>query len=111
MSPTIDTANSEMDASGASFVPMMDLTHDDDDTKSHMSDVPLQGPASAKFPSNISALVSLSQAGSDPVRNVHSLQTIPNQTGVNPWQLHHPVAFPQSVPAVLGPQEAGQMFT
>ena len=34
-----------MDTSGASSVPKMDLTHDDDDTGFHMSDI----PASAKF--------------------------------------------------------------
>ena len=35
------TMDSEMDASGR-FVPMLDLTHDDDDTDSHMSDILLQ---------------------------------------------------------------------
>ena len=41
-----------MDRSGARFVPMVDLTHDGDDTDSHMSDIPLQLPASAYFPLN-----------------------------------------------------------
>ena len=51
---------------------MVDLTHDDDDTNSHMSDIPLQLLASANFPSNNSALVTFSQARSDPVQNVQS---------------------------------------
>ena len=43
---SINTMNSEMDTSGR-FVPLVDLTHDDDDTHSHVSDIPLQLPASA----------------------------------------------------------------
>ena len=41
------------------------------------------------------------------MRNVQSLQPIPNQTGVNPWQLQ----TLHSAPAVLGPQEAVQLAT
>ena len=89
-----------MDPSGARFLPKVDLAHDDDDTRSRMSDIPLQLPASAQFSA---------EAGSDPVRNVFSLQPIPNQTGVNPWQLQNPAIQPQSVPAVLGPQETVQL--
>ena len=48
-----------------------------------------------------------SPAGSEPVRHVHSLQPIPNQTGLDLWQLQNP----QSVPAALGPQEAVQLVT
>ena len=44
-------------------------------------------------------------AGGDSMQNVHCLQPIPSETGVNPWQLKYPVTHPQSVPAVLGPQE------
>ena len=76
---SVNTMNSEMDASGR-FVPIVDLTRDDDDTTFHMSDIPLQLPAIVHFPSNNSAQVTFSQAGSDPVQNVHSLQPIPNQT-------------------------------
>ena len=52
--------NSEMDTSGARFVPMVAFTHNDDGTNSHKSDIPLQLPASANVPSNTSALGSQS---------------------------------------------------
>ena len=65
----VNTVNSEMDTSRARFVPVEDLTHDDDGTNSHMSDIPLQLPASAHFPSNITALVTFSQAWSDLVQH------------------------------------------
>ena len=84
-----------VDASGARFAPIVDVTHDDDDTKSHMSDILLQLPASVKYPLNNSVLATLSPAGGDPVRNAHSLQPKPNQTGG----------------AVLAPQEAVQLVT
>ena len=45
------------------------------------------------------------------MQNVHSLNPIPNQTGANPWQLQYPFTYPQSVPAVLGPQETVQLVT
>ena len=89
----------------------MDFTHDDDDTNSHVFVIPLQRPASAKVSLNTSALVTLSQAGGDPVRSDHSLQPIPNKTGVNPWQLQYPVAYPHSVRAAIGLQEAVQLVT
>ena len=44
------TTNSEMDMSGW-FVPIVDVTNDDDDTNSHRSDIPLQLPASANVSS------------------------------------------------------------
>ena len=69
---SINAMNSEMGTSGGSFVQIVDLTRDDDDTNSHKSDIPSQLPASATFLSNNSALVMLSQAGDDPVQNVHS---------------------------------------
>ena len=94
---SFNTTNSEMDTSGARFVPIVDVTHDDDDTNSHMSDIPLQVPANINIPSNSSAEVTFSQAGSDTVQNVDSIQPIPNQTGVNPWQLQYPLTYPQSV--------------
>ena len=76
-----------------------------------MSDIPLQLPAGAHVPSNSAALVTFSQgAGSDPVPNAHSLQPIPHQTSVSPWQILYPVTYPQRVPAVLGPQ-AVQLVT
>ena len=59
---SINTTNREMDTSGATFVPEVDLTHDDDDTNSHRSDIPLQLPARANSPSNHSALLTFSRA-------------------------------------------------
>ena len=56
-------------------------------------------------------IVTFSQAGSDPVRNVHSLQPMPKLTGVNPWQLLYLCTHLQSVPAVLGLQETVQLVT
>ena len=41
---SIHTMNSEMDTNGLRFVPIVDLTRDDDDACSHMSDIPLQLP-------------------------------------------------------------------
>ena len=83
--------NSEMDTSGARFVPIADSTRDDDDANFRVSRIPSQLPTSAKVSSNSSALVMFSQGGSDPMQNVHSLQPIPSQTGVNLWQLQLPV--------------------
>ena len=39
------------------FVPIVDLTHDDEDENSHMSDIPLQLPESAGVASQNSASV------------------------------------------------------
>ena len=103
--------NSEMDTSGARFVSIVGLTHDDVDTNSDVSDISLHFPASANVSSNNSALVTFSQAGCDPVQNVYSLHLIPNQTGVHPWQRQYPVTYPQSVPALLGREESVQMIT
>ena len=105
--------NSEIDTSGARFVSVVGST-DDDDADSHMYDIPLQLPASANTPSNNSALVTFSQSGSDPVQNVHSLQTDIKTDRENPWHLQSPVTYPlppQSVLANLGPQEAIQLVT
>ena len=76
---------------------MVVFSHDDDedDTIFHMSDIPLQLPASAKFPSNGSALATFSQAGSDPMQNVHSIRPIPSQTRVKPWQSQYLDTYPQ----------------
>ena len=90
---------------------VVDMTHDDDDANSHMSDIPLLLPASANISSNNSAVVTFSQVGSDLLQNVHSLQPIQIQTRVNPWQLRYPVTYPKCVPAVPGPQEAVQSVT
>ena len=96
-----------MNTSGARFVPRAALTHDDVDTNSDMSDISLHFPASANVSSKISALVTFSQAGGDPVQNVCSLHPKPNQTGVHPWQRQYPVTYPQSVFAVLGRKTIG----
>ena len=77
--------NSEVDMSGARFVPIVDSTIDDDNTRPHVSDIPLQLPVSAKFCSNNSPLVLTSWR--QPQQNVHSLQPIPNQTCVNLWTI------------------------
>ena len=58
--------------------PLVDLTHDDKDVNSHMSDIPLQLPASANDSSNTSAWVTFSQADGDPVQDAHSLHPMPN---------------------------------
>ena len=83
----------------------------DEDTHSHMSDTPLQLPTSANVATNNSASVTFSQAEGDFMRNVASLHPIPSQTGVNPWQIQYPSAFPHGSPAVLGPQETVQLVT
>ena len=62
---------------------------------SHMSDISLQLPASAHVSTNNSALVKFSQAGSDPMQHVHSLQPIPNQTRMDPWRSQYPTAYRQ----------------
>ena len=72
--------NNEIDVSGR-FVPTVDLTHYDDDTNSHMSDLPQQLLACANVSANNSALATFSQAGDDSTQYVHSLKPIPNLTG------------------------------
>ena len=72
---SVSTASSEMDTSGARFVPTVDVTHNDDDTNSHVSDIWLQLPASAHFPSKISALVTFPQAGRKGMQNVQPADT------------------------------------
>ena len=52
-----------------------------------------------------------SPADGDPVQNVNSHLPIPIQTGANPWQLQHHATYPQSVPAVLGLEEAVRLLT
>ena len=88
--PSVPDADANMDMSGTRLLPKMNLTHDDDDTNFHMFDIPLQPSASPKFTSKNSALATLSPAGCDPVRNVHSLVLVPNQTGQNSWQKQKP---------------------
>ena len=46
---SVNTANGEMDTSGERLLPKVDMTHDNDDTISHVSDIPLQLPARAFF--------------------------------------------------------------
>ena len=45
------------------------------------------------------------------MRNVPSLHPIPSQTGLNPWQIQCPSAYPQRSPAVLGHHETVQLVT
>ena len=77
------------------FVPPVDVTHDDGDRKSHMSDIPLQLPASASVASNNYALVTFSQAEDDFMRNVPGLYPILSQTGGNPWHSQYHSAHGQ----------------
>ena len=100
-----------MDTSGARFVPTVDLTHDDDDTHSRMSDIPLQLPASAHSVEQFCIGNVSHTLGGDPVQNVHNLGPIPNQTRVNPWQFQYLVTYLQSSLAVLGTHEAVQLVT
>ena len=102
--------SSELDMAGK-CVPIVDLTHDDEDTHSHMFDVPLQLPASANAASNYSALGTFWQVEGDLMRNASSFHPMPSQTGVHPWQLRYPKTYPQDSQAVLGPQETVQLVT
>ena len=61
---SINTGNSGMDTRVARFAPLVDLTHDEEDTNILTCPIfCLQLPTSARFPSNNSALVTFSQAG------------------------------------------------
>ena len=75
-----------MDMSGR-FVPTVDLTRDSDGTHSHMSDIPLQLPASANAPSNNAALVTVSQVGRDLMQKKcsQSLSVAKSEWEI-PWQ-------------------------
>ena len=100
-----------MDTSGARFVPIVDLTDDDGDTISHMSEIPLQLPTSANASSNNSALVTFAQAGerSRATRSLSPTDTKSDQC--ESFALMYPATYPQCVPAVLGPQEVVQLVT
>ena len=78
--------HNELDMAGR-FVPIEDLTRDDEDGNSHVSDIPLRLPASANAASRNSALETFSHAEGDHMRNVPCLHPTPNQTGANPGQL------------------------
>ena len=92
--PNVPNADANLDTSGARFVPIVDLS---DDTH------PLQRPGSA----HLALSKSRSHQQGRPVRNVHSLRPIPNQTGLHPWQSQN---F-QCVLAALGSQKADQLCT
>ena len=100
-----------MDTSGARFVPIVDLTDDDGDTISHMSEIPLQLPTSANASSNNSALVTFAQAGerSRATRSLSPTDTKSDQC--ESFALMYPATYPQCVLAVLGPQEVVQLVT
>ena len=82
---SINGVKSEMGTSGARFVPTVDLTRDDDDTNSHMSDVPLQLPVSAHV--LVTFAQSLTDTKSDRCKSL-AITKIPG-------------TYLQSVPAVL----------
>ena len=132
--PNTSLTKANMDTSGARLVPPVDLTRDDDDTNSRMSDIPLQLPAGAVsnryhirqdwilgnytisfhllkvyFPLNNSALVTLSQAGR---RRVKCSQTLTDTKSdrIESLAILNPVPSLQSVFAALGPQEAFQLL-
>ena len=88
--------NSEMDMSGR-FVPTVDFDAMKDDDKFSFIRLPAEAFRECTC-----------KLGSDPMQNFHSLQPIPNQTGLNPGQLQCLVTDP-SVLAVPGPQESGSM--
>ena len=88
-------SNSEMDMCGKFLVTVV-LTRDDDDTNSHVSDIPLSLPAIAHVASDNSALVTFSHADSNLMRHVPSLHPISRQTWVNLWQLRYPSTYPQT---------------
>ena len=77
-----------MDTGGARFVPIVDLTHHDDDTNSHPT-IPLQLPVSVYVSANNSALVTFSEAGSDFRAKCSRSPPIPNQTSGNRWQVQY----------------------
>ena len=85
------------------FAPIVDLTHDDDDTNSHMSDIP--------FPSNSSALVTLSQAWARPRAKCSLSATDTKSDRSESLAITAPVTYPQAVLSVLGPQEAVELVT
>ena len=90
---TGDGSNSEMDTGGR-FVPIVDLTSKDYDTNSHMSDIPLQLPASAHVASDISGVVAFATS-CNLMWNIPSLHPIPSEIGLNPWQLQYLCAYHQ----------------
>ena len=61
--PQRDTGNEpNSEIVAGRFVPIVDLTHDDEDANFHMYHIPLQRPASAHVSSDPSACVTFSQA-------------------------------------------------
>ena len=71
--------------------PWADLARGDEDGNSHLSDIPLQFPASAKFASDNSALVTLSQAEGPLAECSKSPFDANSDRGVNRLQLQNPV--------------------
>ena len=102
MSPTCPS-------SGARFFPTVDMTRDDYDTNSHMSDIPFVFSRQCKmFHLTTLHWYRSHVAEGDFMRNVPRLHPIPTQTGVNPSQQNHS-SYLQGSPAVLGPQETVQV--
>ena len=98
--------NSETDMSGR-FVAIVDITHDDDEANSHMSDIPLQLLASAHVFIYQFCLVTFSQAEGDLMRNVPSLHPMPRSDR----RKHFASTVSQYIqgsPAVLGLEETVQ---
>ena len=86
------------------FFPRMNLTHDDNDTSSRLSDTRCSLTQGPKVASTNCALVAFSQAEGDPIWNVPSLH--PKSSALASSQY-----VPSGSPAVLGSQEAVQWIT
>ena len=95
--------NSEMDMSGR-FVPIVELTHDDDDANSHMSPI-----AGARESNTFVEQVCIGNVLASWGRPHAKCSQSPTDTKSE--QLRYAVTYPQSVPAALGPQETVQLVT
>ena len=88
--------NNVLDMAGQ-FIPTTDVTHDDEDTNSHASDITLQRPAKASDASRDSLLVTFSPK--------------PSQKKKTSWQSLCPSAHPLGSRAVRGPRETVHLLT
>ena len=75
-------------------IPKVILTHDDDDTNSHVRHHVSASRECKCFVKQF-YIGNVLTSWSDPMQNGHSLQPIPNQTSANPWELQYSVTYPQ----------------
>ena len=100
-----------MDVSGARFVPIVNFTHDDDDTHSRVCEIPKHLAASVIVSVGHFCIGDvLTNCKGDPVQNV--------QSSADPkWDQRESLAIavsrtcPQSAPEVLRPQAAVQLVS